>query len=122
MADTVRTAAPEISASNGPELLPAREVGARQVVRMGLLAGLTPAFVASIGMLVAFESRAVVRTLTLDYVILIAIPLGFGYLAAKPPQQLEGFGVAQRGMRNILAGAGAGVAMGGTLAVYLALV
>ncbi len=122
MAETARTGPPDSSASNGPELLPARDVGVRQVVRMGLLAGLTIAFVASIGMLVAFEGRAVVSTLTLDYVILVAIPMGFGYLAAKPPPQFEGFAVARRGGRNLLAGAVAGVVTGGMLAVYLALV
>jgi branched-chain amino acid transport system permease protein len=89
---------------------------------MGLLAGLATAFVASIGMLVAFKDRAVVSSLSLDYVILIAIPLSFGYLAGKPPQQLEGFAEAHRGTRNVLAGALAGAIAGGEIGGYLALV
>ena len=48
----------------GAALLPGRDVGLKQVVRNGLLAGLAVCFVATIGMLVAFEQRLIVSTLT----------------------------------------------------------
>src|SRR6266540_4804350 len=121
MAEITRTVPSEALAEAGV-LLPAREVGPRQGIRMGLFGGFTALFVASIGMLVTFKGRLIVRQFSLDYVILLAIPLTFGYLAGKPPQQLEGFEEARRGWRNVVAGAVAGAASGGVLGVYLALV
>src|SRR5207302_964267 len=102
----------------GTALLPGRDVDLKQVVRNGLLAGLSVCFVATIGMLVAFEQRVIVSTFTLDYVILVAIPMLFGSLAGKPPQQLEGFAPSPKGLRNIWAGALAGAIGGAEVGVY----
>ncbi len=121
MAEGLRTVPSAIPAGAGL-LLPAREVGFRQMVNSGLYGGLTTVFVASIGMLIAFKDRLIVRQFSLDYVILLAIPVAFGYLAGKPPGQLEGFEEPRRGPRNVLAGAVAGAVAGGTLGVYLSLV
>jgi len=121
MAEITRTVPSEALAEAGV-LLPAREVGPRQGIRMGLFGGFTALFVASIGMLVTFKDRLIVRQFSLDYVILLAIPVAFGYLAGKPPQKLEGFEEARRGARNVVAGVIAGVVAGGLMGVYLALV
>jgi branched-chain amino acid transport system permease protein len=117
----VRTVPAEVPVGAGA-LLPARDIGPRHVFLVGAIGGITAAFVASIGMLQALSPRLVVRQLSLDYVILIAIPLAFGYLAGKPPAQLEGFEAPRRGVRNILAGAAAGGVAGMVLGVYIVLV
>jgi branched-chain amino acid transport system permease protein len=119
--ETVRTVPAEAPIGAGA-LLPARVAGSRQVIRSGLLGGLTGAFVASIGMLVALSGRLVVKQFSLDYVILVAIPLAFGYLAAKPPPTLEGYEAPRAGPRTVAAGAAAGALAGLVMAVYIAIV
>src|SRR5438093_1254463 len=119
--ETVRTVPAEAPIGAGA-LLPARVAGSRQVIRSGLLAGLTGAFVASIGMLVSLSGRLVVKQFSLDYVILAAIPVAFGYLAAKPPPTLEGYEAPRTGTRSVAAGAAAGALAGLVMAVYLAIV
>ena len=118
--ETVRTVPAEAPIGAGA-LLPARVAGSRQVIRSGLLAGLTGAFVASIGMLVSLSGRLVVKQFSLDYVILAAIPVAFGYLAAKPPPTLEGYEAPRTGTRSVAAGAAAGALAGLVMAVYLAI-
>jgi branched-chain amino acid transport system permease protein len=120
VAEITRAIPAEVLAEAGV-LLPAREVGPRHGIRAGLYGGLTAVFVASIGMLITFKDRLIVRQFSLDYVILLAIPIAFGYLAGKPPQQLEGFEVARRGARNVVAGIVAGAVAGGLVGVFLAL-
>jgi branched-chain amino acid transport system permease protein len=89
---------------------------------MGLLGGLTGAFVSATGMVEAFKGRTIAGSLTLDYVLLAAIPIMFGYLAAKPPMQLEGFEAARTGVRNVLGGSLAGVLTGLGMVAFVALV
>jgi branched-chain amino acid transport system permease protein len=119
--EMARTVPSDIAAGAGG-LLPARQVGLRQAARLGLYGGLTVVFVASIGMLVAFKDRLIVRQFTLDYVILLAIPLAFGFLAGRPPPQLEGFEQARRSSRSVLAGAVTGAVAAGEVGVFLVLV
>ncbi len=120
--DTVRTVPSDVPREAGIEHLPAHDFTPRQVVRMGLLGGLTAAFVSATGMIVAFKGRTIAGSLTMDYVILVAIPVMFGYLAGKPPAQLEGFEAARPGLRNVLAGSIAGLLIGLVMVVFITLV
>jgi branched-chain amino acid transport system permease protein len=118
----MRTVPSEVSPEAGVEHLPPRDFTARQVVRMGLLGGVTAGFVSATGMVEKFMGRTIAGSLTLDYVLLVAIPITFGYLAAKPPMQLEGFEAARPGVRNVLAGALAGLLTGMVMVVFVSLV
>ena len=103
-----------------PELHPAPPVDIRRAVRLGLVGGLTAAFVSAIGMVQQFDSRPVVDGVTLGHIVLVGIPALFGYLAGSPPKQLEGFAPSERGTRNVLAGALAGLLTGVLSAVFAA--
>jgi branched-chain amino acid transport system permease protein len=109
-------------AERRPKLLPAPEIDLRRAARLGLLGGLTAAFVSAIGMVQAFLSTEIVQRLTFSYVLLAAIPVVFGYLAGRPPPQLEGFEQPRPGARNAVAGAIAGVLEGAALGAFTALI
>jgi branched-chain amino acid transport system permease protein len=113
MAEVTRTRPAGVAVEEGRELLPARKVDLRGALRTGLLGGAAAVLVSAIGMLHAFEGNRIVAELTLSSVILLAIGVGFGYLASRPPATLEGYAESRPGGRNLLAGAlgGAGVAL-----------
>src|SRR5918992_1316422 len=112
----------EVPVREEPELHPAPPVDMRRAVRLGLVGGLTAAFVSAIGMVQQFDSRPVVDGVTLGHIVLVGIPALFGYLAGSPPKQLEGFAPSERGTRNVLAGALAGLLTGVLSAVFAAVV
>lgn len=117
-----RTVPSDLPGGAGFGLLPARGIDLRKASRIGLLAGLIGAFVASIGMVAAFANSDVVGSVTFDRVILMSIPLLFGYLAGKPPQQLEGFEAPKKSLRSVVAGLLAGGLAGGVMGLFLLLV
>jgi branched-chain amino acid transport system permease protein len=105
-----------------PELLPAPEVSRGKAVRVGLIGGVAAVFISAVGMVAAFDGRNVVAGLTFSYVLLVGVPLAFGYLAGRPPPQLEGFEPARVGARNVLAGVISGAAAGALLAAFTVLI
>jgi branched-chain amino acid transport system permease protein len=121
MEETVRTVPAEVAAGAGPDLIPARQLSLRAAARVGALGGVAVAFAAATGMVVAFRDKPIVDSLTFDYILLLAILLGFGYLAGRPPPVLEGFEPSRRGLRNVTAGLVAGVMAGTVLVVFLAI-
>jgi branched-chain amino acid transport system permease protein len=118
----MRTVPSDVSLEAGIEHLPPRDFTLKQVVRTGLIGGFIAAFVSSTGMVVAFKGRTIAGSLTLDYVLLVAIPILFGYLATKPPAHLEGFESARPGIRNVLGGSLAGLLTGAVMVVFVGLV
>jgi branched-chain amino acid transport system permease protein len=86
-------------------LRPAAQVDLGRALRTGLGGGLVVVLVSTIGMLHAFERNRIVADLHLSWVILLAVGLGFGYLASRPPVALEGYEAARPGVRSVLAGA-----------------
>jgi hypothetical protein len=97
----------------------AREVELGGAVRTGVLGALAAIFVSAIGMAQSFQARRIVEGITLGYVLLAAIAAIAGYLAARPPAQLEGFAAPRRGPRNALAGLVAGGVTGAGLAIFV---
>jgi branched-chain amino acid transport system permease protein len=73
-------------------------------------------------MVTAFQELDVVGALTFSHVLLASIPLVWGYLAGRPPPQLEGFEEPRTGPRNVLAGMLAGALVGVVLAAFTALI
>jgi branched-chain amino acid transport system permease protein len=108
--------------ADSPTLLAARDVDLAAAGRLGLLGGIAGAFVSAVGMVTAFQGRAIVQVVTFAHVVLAVIPLVFGYLAGRPPPHLEGFEEGRAGARNALAGAIAGALTGVVLAVFTGLV
>ena len=104
-----------------PELHPAPPIDLRRAARLGLVGGLTAAFVSAIGMIQQFDTRPIVDGVTLAHIVLVGLPALFGYLAGSPPKQLEGFAPSERGVRNVAAGAVAGLLTGVLTAVFAAL-
>jgi branched-chain amino acid transport system permease protein len=89
-----------------------------RAIGLGLIGGLVLVFMAAIGMVEQFDRRNVVAGLTLGYIVILGTPAFFGYLAGKPPPQLEGFARSAVGSRNLLAGGIAGVLTGGVAAIF----
>ncbi|GIU91273.1 MAG: hypothetical protein KatS3mg011_0179 [Acidimicrobiia bacterium] len=118
MAQTVdaRQALPE------RELVPSPPVDLGAAVKWGLIAGMTAVFVSAIGMVQAFEVRSVVVGVDLGYLVLFGAALVFGYAAARPGEQLEGFLAPERGVRNVAAGLIAGLVGGAVLWLFVLLI
>ncbi|NOY54669.1 MAG: hypothetical protein GXP34_01650 [Actinobacteria bacterium] len=94
-------------------LRPSRPVDLRRAIRLGPLAGVVAIVMAAIGMVETFESRVLIDPfLALGYAALYLVPFAFGYVAAQPPEQLEGFAPPKLGGRNVAAGALAGLLCG----------
>jgi branched-chain amino acid transport system permease protein len=89
-----------------------------RAVRLGAVGGLALIFMATIGMVEQFDRRAIVEGFSLAFVVILGAPAFFGYLAGKPPPQLEGFAPGEVGSRNVAAGAIAGVLTGGLSGLY----
>jgi branched-chain amino acid transport system permease protein len=103
-------------------LLPARQVGLRRAVRLGLVGGVAAVFVSAIGMVEDFSGRDVLDELSLGTALLLAIPFVVGYVAGRPPAQLQGFAATRPGWRNPVAGLLGGLLSGAVLAAFVALI
>jgi branched-chain amino acid transport system permease protein len=116
------TVAVEAPVTAAGELLPARQVDLQRAARLGLVGGLTGAFVSANGMVEAFAKRALLGAGTLGSLLLVAVPLLVGYLAGRPPPVLEGFAAPRPGWRNVAGGLLAGLLSGVVMAVFVALI
>ena len=116
------TVAVEVPVAAEGELLAARRVDLWRAVRLGLVGGLTAAFVSANGMVEAFSERAVLGRVTLGSLLLVAVPVLVGYLAGRPPPVLEGFAAPRPGWRNVAGGLLAGLLSGVVMAVFVTLI
>src|SRR6266508_1588768 len=116
------TVAVEVPVTAAGDLLPARQVDLGRAVRLGLVGGLTAAFVSANGMVEAFSERALLGGVTLGSLLLVAVPLLVGYLAGRPPPVLQGFATPQPGWRNVAGGLLAGLLSGVVMAVFVTLI
>ena len=116
------TVAVEVPVTAGGDLLPARQVDLWRAVRLGLVGGLTAAFVSANGMVEAFSERALLGGVTLGSLLLVAVPLLVGYLAGRPPPVLQGFATPRPGWRNVAGGLLAGLLSGVVMAVFVTLI
>jgi branched-chain amino acid transport system permease protein len=116
------TAAVEVPVAAEGELLAARQVDLWRAVRLGLVGGLTAAFVSANGMVAAFSERAVLGRVTLGSLLLVAVPVLVGYLAGRPPPVLQGFATPRPGWRNVAGGSVAGLLSGVVMAVFVTLI
>jgi branched-chain amino acid transport system permease protein len=116
------TVAVEVPVAAEGELLAARQVDLWRAVRLGLVGGLTAAFVSANGMVEAFSERAVLGGQTLGSLLLVAVPVLVGYLAGRPPPVLQGFATPRPGWRNVAGGLLAGLLSGVVMAVFVTLI
>ena len=116
------TVAVEVPLAAEGELLAARQVDLWRAVRLGLVGGLTAAFVSANGMVEAFSKRAVLGRVTLGSLLLVAVPVLVGYLAGRPPPVLQGFATPRPGWRNVAGGLVAGLLSGVVMAVFVTLI
>jgi branched-chain amino acid transport system permease protein len=116
------TVAIEVPVPAEDDLLPARQVDLWRAVRLGLVGGLTAAFVSANGMVEAFSERALLGRETLGSLLLVAVPLLVGYLAGQPPPVLQGFATPRPGWRNLAGGLLAGLLSGVVMAVFVTLI
>jgi branched-chain amino acid transport system permease protein len=116
------TVAVEVPVAAEGELLAARQVDLWRAVRLGLVGGLTAAFVSANGMVEAFSKRALLGGQTLGSLLLVAVPVLVGYLAGRPPPVLQGFATPRPGWRNIAGGLLAGLLSGVVMAVFVTLI
>ena len=116
------TVAVEVPVAAEGELLAARQVDLWRAVRLGLVGGLTAAFVSANGMVEAFSERAVLGRVTLGSLLLVAVPVLVGYLAGRPPPVLQGFATPRPGWRNVAGGLLAGLLSGVVMAVFVTLI
>ena len=116
------TVAVEVPVAVEGELLAARQVDLWRAVRLGLVGGLTAAFVSANGMVAAFSERAVLGGQTLGSLLLVAVPVLVGYLAGRPPPVLQGFATPRPGWRNVAGGLVAGLLSGVVMAVFVTLI
>ncbi|MDH3307830.1 MAG: hypothetical protein OEO77_09970 [Acidimicrobiia bacterium] len=95
------------------------DVDWRRVLKWGGLMGLTMAFVASIGMLEAFDRRLIINPyLSLGYLAIGWIPFAFAYATAHEEVK-EGIEAPVKGLRDVVAGAAAGLVGSAGLAVFI---
>jgi branched-chain amino acid transport system permease protein len=116
------TVAIEVPVAAGGDLLSARQVDLWRAVRLGLVGGLTAAFVSANGMVETFSERALLGGVTLGSLLLVAVPLLVGYLAGRPPPVLQGFATPRPGWRNVAGGLLAGLVSGVVMAVFVTLI
>ncbi|MFQ5966314.1 MAG: branched-chain amino acid ABC transporter permease [Acidimicrobiia bacterium] len=93
-----------------------------KVARWGLFAGITFAFVASIGAVERLSDRFVIDPiLNMGYAAIIWIPLAFGYIASRKPS-FEGLPAPVNDRTNVIAGALAGLIGGVVASGFLVLI
>lgn len=113
----VETPAKEVQSQ---ELLAAPRLDMNRAVRLGMANAAVMVLIAATGIVGTFQGRLVIDPfLPLGLLFLYLAPLAFGWLAAKPPATLEGFAPAEPDLRNLAAGAVAGVIGGGGTALLL---
>jgi len=116
MAQATEATAPAKPGDASPSM--AAGVDLAKAARLGLIGGATASFLSAIGMVTSFDSRMLIDPyITLGYAVLFLVPFAFGYLAGRPPILLEGQLPAPVGLRNVTAGAIAGLGTGLLLAV-----
>lgn len=77
----------------------------RERAKVGIWGGLALLLVTVMGIVETFAERSIIDSLlTMGYLLLALLVLGTGYLAAKPPPQLEGERTQKAGLKNVLAG------------------
>ncbi|MGH9209813.1 MAG: branched-chain amino acid ABC transporter permease [Acidimicrobiales bacterium] len=121
MAVDVQTPPPLVTEGDD-ELLPARPVDLRRAVRLGVISGVTVAFVSAIGMVENFSERNVLDDMSLGTALLVGIPFVFGFFAGRPPAQLAGLAPTRPSWRNPVAGLLAGLLSATVLALFVALI
>jgi branched-chain amino acid transport system permease protein len=99
---------------------PIDRVDFRRALTLGLVGGLMAVFLSAIGMVQVFAERVLIDPeVVLGYVTLSLVPLAFGYSAGRPPPVREGIERPRPGLRNIAAGALAGVLTAGVLSIFV---
>lgn len=112
MAQTVET----LQSAPQRELVPSPPVNLAQAAKWGVIGGVTGVFVSAIGMVETFQVRTIVAPVVdLGYLVLFLVAFVYGYVAARPGEQIEGFAAPERGLRNVVAGFIAGVVGGAVL-------
>lgn len=122
-----RTARAAVPAAPAGELLPAGQVELGRAVRLGLVGGGTAVFVSANGMVETFSGRALLGsdrfgTLSLGWLLLLAIPILVGYFAGRPPPVLQGFAGPRPGWRNVAGGLLAGLVSGTVMVAFAGLI
>lgn len=120
MAET-RTEVPAGQRGTPEGLRPGPPVDLRRALRVGVSLGGAVAFVSAVGMVEAFNTPRlqIVEDLTFAYAMLIGIALGLGYLAGRPPSQIEGFAPTPPGIRNVAGGFLAGAVGAGIVTLFV---
>lgn len=81
------------------------KVDLREKAKVGIWGGFTLLLVSVMGIVETFSGRTIIDTvLTMGYLLLVLLVFGIGYLAAKPPPELEGELIQKAGPKNVLAG------------------
>ena len=115
-------AATSAEPANRLDLLPAPVVSLQRAIRLGLIGGAAAVVVAAIGMVESFEARILIDPfLALGLTTLYLASFTFGFLAGAPLPEREGFATPSAGLRNVLAGAIAGVLTGVVLSAFMLL-
>lgn len=86
-----------------------------RAARLGLLGGLIAVFVAAIGVVEDFSERGFLSGMSLGTAILLAVPLGFGFLAGSAPGPAGG-------RAPLWAGMVAGLVTGAVMALFVVLI
>ncbi|MCH7662265.1 MAG: branched-chain amino acid ABC transporter permease [Chloroflexi bacterium] len=80
-------------------------VSLRERAKVGLWGGFALLLVSVMGIVETFAGRTIIDTvLSMGYLLLALLVLGTGFMAAKPPPQLEGERIQKAGPKNVLAG------------------
>ena len=80
-------------------------VSLKEKAKVGIWGGMALLLVSVMGIVETFSGRTIIDTvLTMGYLLLAVLTFGTGYLAAKPPPQLEGERIQKAGPKNVLAG------------------
>lgn len=100
----------------------ATDIDLKGSINTGLIAGIVVVFMGLVGMLVGLNNRLLIDPiLSLGYVFLLATGVAAGFLAAKETV-LEGIEAPQKGTRDLVAGAVAGLSGGAVVSVFMVLV
>ncbi|MFQ5858664.1 MAG: hypothetical protein ACE5LU_23940, partial [Anaerolineae bacterium] len=98
----------------------ARDLDWGRVPRLAVWGGLAVVLVAAMGLVEAFAERQIVQgILTTGYVLLFGVPLATGFVAGRPPPQLEGMPPPRRGIQNPLAGLVAALGTAVVMALFV---
>ncbi len=97
----------------------ATDIDAKNSISIGVIAGISVIFMGLVGIAVGLNERMLIDpVLSLGYLFLLVVPFGAGYVAANETV-LEGMQAPEKGTRDIVAGALAGLAGGLTVGLFL---